>query len=1366
MNRSLLAVVAGLLCALASVVHAAEPWDAPAFSVAAKTIAEAASKLPPPEQEAAYEILLSHARLQYDEQGRCQSTFQLVYRVLTAAGVEHAGFAEAAWAPWYQERPVLRARVITPNGEQHELDAKHLAEVPTAQGDYVLTDRKQIRAPLPGIRVGAIVEREIVTKDTRPFFPQGTTERIEWDSYFPQRLMRLTVDAPASLPLRYEARGCKVEPQRSESEGRVTLVFESSSIPPRKVIEGLQPPQTPRLPNISLSTGKSWEEIARGYHQVVEKQLGDAKLKTAIGDVLERGGSREQVAAALLQRMHAVVQYTGLSFGEAAIVPRPPLETLSRKFGDCKDQSTLLVAMLRAAGIEANVALLHAGSVEEIPTALPGLGAFNHAIVYVPGEPALWIDPTAPFARVGELPMHDQGKPALIASASSTGLVRTPEAPAAENRRLETYVVDFSDPQAAKVTVTLESAGTIAHDRRAFYAQQTEKNLRKAWEDYFQQAYRVGSLSHFSYSDPKDLTACRTQVEAKGISFAGTEVGAIACSMQASSLLERLPPILYPGPAGGEKVPGVEPRKTPLVLLEKHVSEMVSRYVPPPGFVARDLPENKEFSIGPANVSRTFAVGDDRVLTVRFQLDTGDGRFTAEEVESLREALGQIGADAALGPYQFVLNFEMAAARASVEGRHREALAEFGRLLAAQPNDAALHTQYGFALLRAGFGEAARAEVRRATELAPQSATAWHQLGSILTFDLVGHPFHPGCDCTAARAAYEKGLEIDPDRELLNFDYALLLERDPRGVRHTSDVDREACLAAYAKARGKFPANEKLRLNHEFALLDCGKFEELAREAAKKPHTVNDQCLLMAAVAVTKGAAAAIRQADSLPVAAEARREVLLAVGDYLYRARKYALAAELWEAGAKGNAAEQRIRELAENTKSFKSYEDNLVDDSRPERVVQQLYVAMQLGGRELRESRQLFADPPPEGRAIEEWDALNQEVAPRGKTLDNVQISPARRADMIANVLTFAVEGDDDTGYRVLSRGQALRQLTWYVVKRDDGYKIASVGTNCSVWGEAALRALADEKPDVARQYLRWAYDVLRGQVSIFDPFSGIPFARLWSMSDAQNIDDVRLAATALAANSPRHEEHIKQLMAMREAQTDNRRKLQIDRALAFEPGFKQLSPADLESALAAADRLLAVSPKSQRAVSWKAWLLEQLGRGDEAEALVRKRLEESPKDRGMQQLAAMHLTRLGKFKEAQELLRPLATSNKTGTVENSLAWNALFTPPVTSAALDDAKRGAELSPTPGIMHTLAAVYAELDMPEEAYKTLLQVIESRANQIDHTDYVVLGRAAEAYGLPAIAAQCYRQVQREQQRGQESSWHLAQLRLKGLESK
>ena len=104
-----------------------------------------------------------------------------------------------------------------------------------------------------------------------------------------------------------------------------------------------------------------------------------------------------------------------------------------------------MVAMLRVAGIPAYVALLNAGVRLDVPAELPGIGLFDHAIVYAPGTPDLWIDATDEYARLGQLPIADQGRLALVARPETTTLVRIPEASSQDNVLLEQREVDLSE---------------------------------------------------------------------------------------------------------------------------------------------------------------------------------------------------------------------------------------------------------------------------------------------------------------------------------------------------------------------------------------------------------------------------------------------------------------------------------------------------------------------------------------------------------------------------------------------------------------------------------------------------------------------------------------------------------------------------------------------------------------------------------------------------------------------------------------------------------------------------------------------------------------------------------------------------------
>ena len=192
--------------------------------------------------------------------------------------------------------------------------------------------------------------------------------------------------------------------------------------------------------------------------------------------------------AAILDYVDREVRYTGIEFGEAAIVPHDPAETLALKYGDCKDKATLLVAMLRAAGIPSYVAMLNAGSRLDVPAELPGMGLFDHAIVYVPGIPGLhpgdadlWIDATDQYARLGQLPINDQGRHALIARPESTALTMTPESTSRENVLLELREIRLSDNGPATVIEKTQPTGVFeSHYRVVLRGQAGQGYARRA----------------------------------------------------------------------------------------------------------------------------------------------------------------------------------------------------------------------------------------------------------------------------------------------------------------------------------------------------------------------------------------------------------------------------------------------------------------------------------------------------------------------------------------------------------------------------------------------------------------------------------------------------------------------------------------------------------------------------------------------------------------------------------------------------------------------------------------------------------------------------------------------------------------------
>jgi hypothetical protein len=182
------------------------PWEAAVFSADPKEMREAADKLPIPEG-ASSEVLLDEGRYSFDAEGRCRLQVRTVVRVLTPAGANAWSSFQREWSPWFEERPVLRARVISNEGVVHQLDHATIAEEPLGgSSSEVYSDRRRVRAPLPAVEVGSILELEYVSQEKEPLFKAGQIHRFYFGYDVPTRRTRLVIEAPMSLPLKYVTR--------------------------------------------------------------------------------------------------------------------------------------------------------------------------------------------------------------------------------------------------------------------------------------------------------------------------------------------------------------------------------------------------------------------------------------------------------------------------------------------------------------------------------------------------------------------------------------------------------------------------------------------------------------------------------------------------------------------------------------------------------------------------------------------------------------------------------------------------------------------------------------------------------------------------------------------------------------------------------------------------------------------------------------------------------------------------------------------------------------------------------------------------------------------------------------------------------
>lgn len=1352
-----LAVLLLMAAGLVSAQQAVWPLDGPAFSASVQDLRAAAGKVTP-EKFALVTVLFERQAYAIDAEGRVDYRQTMIYRIEDQAAIDGWSQVAARWEPWFEDKPEIHARVIDPDGKVSELDQKTVADGPANENDEeTYTDARIRKAPLPGLKVGSIVEQEIRIADTRPFFSGGGVYRDYFARPVPIVRAELTISLPAQNHLQYRVHSMPgVKIADATQDGMRTLRFDAPYQTSYASGDIELATHEYASPMVEFSTGQSWLSVAEAYRKLSDPQIDLSQVKNLVPHA-DKGNRTERVQR-IVSWLDQEIRYTGVEFGESSLQPQKPAEVLKRHFGDCKDKAALLVALLRSNGVPAELALLDAGFGVDVNADLPGMNQFNHAIVYVPGkgkDKPLWIDATDQYAQVGTLPSMDQGREALLIADGTAGLTQIPQGNPDGNLLTEERSVTMSEYGPAHITETSITRGPVDGEYRQDFGGADTRQRRTNLENFAKNYYLAKALTSVAHGDASDLSQPFTlKLDMAQAKRGSTDIADAAVAIPFTSIFQRLPAWFKtdPGTSGVKLTPQQEDNH------ERAVAARVADYdvipfatewhytiVPPTGFELRALPEERDTAMGPARFTAHYAVDKTGVMTAVLRFTTTKPRYTAAEALALR--------DAVLNAYKqdmIMVLFDQVGSKLFAAGKIREALAADRELIDAHPQDAVHHAQFANILLQAGMGDMARSEALQATKLDPNSVIAFKTLGWVCQFNNIGVQWGDGADRNCSEEAYAKAVALDGDDLNAAINLAIVHEYDEQGNRYTPGAHLDEAIAAYKALRQKDKATaDEYQDNPLWDMLFAHQYKELLTDLDALPASATRNGLAVAAAVAElggdKGIKAGLDRANHLSGGAEERDGALAAAGDHLIDLRLYPEAAAILSAAADGQSDSAHLLQRASTFRNLPLWDGKYLPVTDPRSPVQRMALETFEGSFNIQSAERLFSRHA--YGSDEEWNKNFERLRIENEGVphlfaEQTGLPPAVFLDLMAGNMKLSSDGSDEKGYKISMQSLGSEATHFFVSKDDGRYVIVTDGRRASEAGNEVLYLLGQKRDVEARALLDWMRD-RRHLGGGDDPLSGPVFPRIWTLGEQGDEAQMRLAAEALIVDTPAIKPYLPEVYSAWKSAAPGEQKL----ALGLVLGWGYLRVGDGSRMKEVSSEILSKYPDSYTAIrlagdadgllkDWKDWnsiLDTRIAKRDDDENLLRQKVfaQEVQGDFAGSRQTEQKIIDLGKA---------------TPSDYNDYAWTALFDGKVNADITKAAQQAVLLSKNSGFaeLHTLACIYAYQGKTTEARDLLLKAMGTVNQAVPNPEvWFALAMIYEKYGLDDAAREAYSKVEK-----------------------
>jgi hypothetical protein len=356
---------------------------------------------------------------------------------------------------------------------------------------------------MPEVAVGAFLEYKIKISQNKKVAGDQFTTSYSLQSDSPIEHAELHLKMPKGKKLNQTILNSafvqnkeSLNPVVSESDGKMLYSWIFKHLE-QIIPEPQMPPVSEVAPIILLSTFESWQTLYNWWWPLAKDkiQVSDT-MREKISELTQGTKTLREKAQAIYNFCARDIGYVGVEYGQAGYEPHPAAEIFSNKYGDCKDQSILLIAMLKEVGIKAYPVLIGTKNVPKLQRDFPTM-LFNHCIVLaqIEGED-IFLDPTGETVLFGDLPQGDQDRSVFVCFEGQVRLMQTPKYSAAHNQVIKKTVLTLASSKEVKGHREIRAKGIFDQGQRAWLRYTmpalVEETLRQKIQDIVPEGKLLG----------------------------------------------------------------------------------------------------------------------------------------------------------------------------------------------------------------------------------------------------------------------------------------------------------------------------------------------------------------------------------------------------------------------------------------------------------------------------------------------------------------------------------------------------------------------------------------------------------------------------------------------------------------------------------------------------------------------------------------------------------------------------------------------------------------------------------------------------------------------------------------------------------